>query len=331
MRRALVVVALLALVRPAPAQTLEDADRVRLAEAFRLADHVRDGLWPGWSDVPFAVLLVTPDHEFLVRHPRPSDDFALVAAYDSLLGSPVYARERQYPPHLLATFPAVGGLSTVVVGTPAQTGTTSTEWAVTLLHEHVHQYQTSLPDYYGAVAALDLSGGDTSGMWMLDYPFPYSDRLVGERFEALREALVQALAAVYQPDAEDRLGAFLAARDALREALSEADDRYLSFQLWQEGIARYAELRVATRAADLEGPAPGFLALDDATPYAAVAESLRSRLARDLADLDLAEAGRLAFYPLGAAQGLLLDALRPGWRQRYLREPFALAPYFEDQ
>ena len=48
------------LVLPPPihAQELAHADRVRIAEAFRLADAVEQ-LWPGWSEVPFAVLLVS--------------------------------------------------------------------------------------------------------------------------------------------------------------------------------------------------------------------------------------------------------------------------------
>lgn len=329
MRCALLLAVALVLAPPAAAQGLAPDDRTRLGEAFRLADLLGNDLWSGWSEVPFAVLLVTPDHEFLVRHPRPSDDFHQITPHDALLGSPVYRRGRRFSPGLLATFPAVGGIPTVVVGTPERTGTTSTEWVITLLHEHVHQFQMSRPGYFDAVEALGLSGGDASGMWMLNYPFAYEDRLVGERFEQARSALVDALAAVYRPEADVHLGAFLAAREALRHALPEADDRYLAFQLWQEGIARYTEIRVAQMAAERAAPSPAFLALDDATSYAAAAESLRERLARDLADLDLTVVGRLAFYPLGAAQGLLLDALRPGWRQRYLAEPFDLDRYLE--
>src|SRR5262249_42763120 len=55
---------------------LSTTDRVRLAEAFRLADSLGNRLWPGWDRAPFAVLLITPQHEFLVRHPSPSKDFA---------------------------------------------------------------------------------------------------------------------------------------------------------------------------------------------------------------------------------------------------------------
>src|SRR5438445_4229881 len=77
-------------------------DRIRLAEAFRLADEIGNDVWPGWSKAPFAVLLVTPDYEFLIRHPKPSDDFAKLA-YDPVLKSDVYYRKRTFPKTFLAT------------------------------------------------------------------------------------------------------------------------------------------------------------------------------------------------------------------------------------
>ena len=49
---------------------LREVDRVRLAEAFKLSEALGDELWAGWSKAPLAVLLVTPQKEFLIRHPR---------------------------------------------------------------------------------------------------------------------------------------------------------------------------------------------------------------------------------------------------------------------
>jgi len=326
MRPLRLALALLVLAPASAAQpALRDADRVRLAEAFRLADAVADGIWPGWGDVPFAILLVTPDHEYLVGHPSPSDDFAPVTAYDSLLAGPVVGRPRQFPPGLLATFPAVGGIPTVVVGTPETTGLSSTFWVLTLLHEHLHQLQMSQPGYYAQVAALDLAGGDESGMWMLTYPFPYDDAGVVARVGAYRDALVAALAGARGPDEASRLSDLRASRTALRAALSPADDRYLSFQMGQEGVARFTEHRVAEAAAARHDPLSVFVALPDAIPYAAAADTLRHALAREIAGLDLAADQRVAFYPLGAVEALVLDAVRPAWRRGYLAAPFDLS------
>ena len=102
---------------------LADDDRIRIAEGRAMAEQLGDRLWPGWSETPFTVLLVTKTYEFLIGHPSPSPDFEPLA-YDSLLQSDVFCRKRVYDPHLLATFPAVGGMPTIVIGQPQNTPAT---------------------------------------------------------------------------------------------------------------------------------------------------------------------------------------------------------------
>lgn len=326
MRVCLVLLVLLVARSAAAQPALRVADRVRLAEAFRLAASVADAVAFAGPAAPLAVLLVTPETEFLVGHPRPADGFAVVCAHDTLLGGPVWARPRRFAPTLLATFPATGGVPTVVVGTPEATGQTSTAWVVTLLHEHVHQRQAAQFGYYDAVEALGLTGGDTTGRWMLDYPFPYDDPAAGARFAAYRDALAGALAAAYGPGDDAALDTLARARARFEAALSPADRRYLAFQQWQEGAARDAEWRVAALAAERHDPLPAFLALPDALPYAAYADTLRHAQARELAAADLATGRRVAFYPTGAAEARLRDAVAPGWRRRYTADRFALPP-----
>ena len=155
-------------------------DRVRLAEAMRLADKLGDEIWPGWRHTPMPVLLVTDSVEFLIGHSEPSADFAKLG-YDSLLTREVRTRPRQFPPTLLATFPAVSGKPTIVIGSAERTGKSSTAWVLTLMHEHFHQWQSSRPDYYAGVARLDLAHGDTTGHGCWTTPFrttrPPSSRL----------------------------------------------------------------------------------------------------------------------------------------------------------
>jgi hypothetical protein len=314
---------------------LATADRVRLAEAFRLAAAVGDRIWTEWSRAPFAVLLVTPEHEFLLRHPRPSPDFRRIG-YDSLLETTVFTRPRVFAPNLLATFPAVGGVPTVVIGQPANTGLTSTRWVLTVLHEHFHQLQFSQPGYYADVDALGLARGDTTGMWMLNFAFPYDSAAVQSRFAAFVGALDTAVDRSLAPSLASENGdagrvasarAVATARDLLRAVLSADDDRYLAFQMWQEGVARYTELRLARLAA---GPsfAPGdaFRALPDFTDYSTASAEIERTIRIGLRSADLAHDRRVAFYPIGAATALLLDAVAPAWRARYFRERFTLEP-----
>ncbi|HEV8410509.1 MAG TPA: hypothetical protein VGQ30_08365, partial [Gemmatimonadaceae bacterium] len=64
--------------RPQSSPRINDTDRVRIREAFRLATAIGDRVWPSWHDAPFALILVTPDYEFLVHHTNPSADFTRI-------------------------------------------------------------------------------------------------------------------------------------------------------------------------------------------------------------------------------------------------------------
>ncbi|HKH93241.1 MAG TPA: hypothetical protein VKA54_15655 [Gemmatimonadaceae bacterium] len=294
---------------------------MRIAEAFRLAQAVGNELWPAWTSAPFAVLLVTPEREFLIRHPRPTAEFTRVG-YDSLLASEILVRPRKLSPSLLATFPAVSGVPTIVVGQPQATGKSSTGWVLTLLHEHFHQLQTSRPGYYARVDSLGLSRGDQTGMWMLDYAFPYDSSTVQTRFAELAQHLDSALAASPAERWSHWLAA-LRARSALRAALPADDDRYLAFQMWQEGVARYTELHVARFAASRYTPSVAFRALPDFMPFSAAADRIEAGIRTGLRT-PLARDRRVAFYPLGAAFALLLDWRASEWRTAYFDRGYAL-------
>ncbi|MGH9933324.1 MAG: hypothetical protein ACREA9_29420 [Pyrinomonadaceae bacterium] len=329
------VLALLLLLSLAPLVCAQDKpqvaeiDRVRLTEAFRLGDTLGNRLWPGWNQAPFAVLLVTSEHEFLVRHPKPSADFTLLS-YDPLLKSNVYYRARTQPQNLLATFPAVGNIPTIVIGQAENTDKkTSTPWVVTVLHEHFHQLQYSQPGYYSDVNALGLTRGDQSGMWMLNYPFPYDWHEMQELFSHLGRALADALEAKPGSDFSTGLSAYLKQRRELENILSPDDYRYLSFQMWQEGVARYTEYRIAKSAGMHYKPGKAFRSLKDYQPFSEVAEDINSGILSELTNVKLVDSKRVIFYALGAGEGLLLDRAKPSWRRDYFADKFYLDKYFE--
>lgn len=333
--RMLTVVALLITFGTAVGQdkpALSEIDRTRLAETFSVADRVGDRLWPGWSKAPFAVLLVTKDHEFLIRHPQPSADFTKIE-FDKRLNSDVYYRKRKFPTHWLATFPAIEGslISTIVVGQAEQTQPkTSTSWVVILLHEHFHQLQESQPNFYADVNALNLSGGDQTGMWMLNYAFPYGRKEVQDQFAELSGLLAAALNAP-KPQRARRVRDYLAARQKFQAMVSPADTKYLSFQFWKEGIARYTEYHIARLAATHHRPSKEFMALKDYQSFADVATETRQRILRQLTTQKLGESKREVVYPFGAAEGLLLDQIRPGWRKKYFVEKFDLTGLYDSR
>jgi hypothetical protein len=260
-----------------------------------------------------AVLLVADSFEYLIGHPRPTTDFAPLGR-DSVLGREVLARPRRLPPGMLATFPAVGGTATIVVGSAERTGKSSAEWVLTLLHEHFHQWQSSLPDYYARADGLGLARGDTTGQWMLDYPFPYDSAPVQRAVRVFAASLARM----------EPMDSVVRQRQALRRTLSPDDDRYVEFQLWQEGVPRYVEITVAEAAAGAGEPAEAFRRLPDYERYADLAKRLRRRLEAELTGLNLREERRVAFYSIGAGVAALLDRSDGRWKSRYQERLFTL-------
>jgi hypothetical protein len=297
-------------------------DRVRIAEAYHLAESVQDSIWTGWSEVPFVILLVTSDFEYLIRHPNPPADFLNLGA-DPVTGSDIYARQNTgaFSINLLATFPAIEGVNTVVIGQAKNTDKSSTLWAITALHEHFHQLQFTRPWYYDEVENLDLSGGDKTGMWQLNYAFPYDSEAVVDIFSSLTDALtVKEGFALYDPEP------YLALMKQLKGQLSDPDYRYFSFQLWQEGVARYTEYAVAKSASENYTPLSKFQALDDFVSYAEALQDLMHKQQVQMDSVNLPEWQRSSFYPVGAAQAMLLDVLNPSWKMDYFSPPFFQLP-----
>lgn len=329
----LIVLVLLSVVsgQAQPKPNLSQIDRIRLAEAFTLGDAIGNRIWKDWDKAPFAVLLVTPEYEFLIRHPKPTEDFTLIG-HDALLKCDVHFRKRQFQTNFQATFPAVGGVSTIVVGQAENTASkTSTPWVVMLMHEHFHQLQDSQPNFYEQVAALNLARGDQSGMWMLNYAFPYDAYEVRQQFFVMSRLLADALKSKEQEDFSANLSAYLTARQQLREMLSADDYKYLSFQLWKEGIARYTEYHVAKLAATDYKPTKPFAALKDFTSFQSTADGVMNRILSELSTLDLEKSKRVSFYAMGAGEGLSLDRINPQWRDRYLIDKFSLDTYFNSK
>ncbi len=317
---------------PATAQEkpkLPENDRIRIAEAFHIGEQLGNEAWSGWNKALFTVLLVTPEFEFLIRHPAPSNDFTSLG-YDEMLKSEVLFRKRVFSPNLLATFPAVGGISTIVIGQAENTDVkTPTAWVRTMLHEHFHQLQYSQPTYNAEVDSLNLKRGDTTGMWMLNYQFPYDSSEVNKRFTFLCQLLYDALITQERDGFNLKALKYLRAWQGFREMISSDDYKYISFQLWQEGVARYTEYKIVKLAGEKFSPSEQFRALPEFMPFKDNADTTYQRILHSLRTISLKENRRGVAYPFGAAEALLLDRLNPEWRDAYFKEKFYLDKYWE--
>lgn len=260
-----------------------------------------DAVWPGFSSAPFSLLYVTPDAEYLLCDDRTPGGFSDIGQ-DAATGCTV----RQGPstwrrPALLAAMPIFGPGEVIVMGSPEATGLSRAGWRRTILHEHVHQWQGNLPDYYARTAALDLSDGDESGMWMLNFPFPYQEPQVAAAYRAAADALLAALAAPEQ-ELGEATRHYLDRRAQFAAAVGERNWRYFDFQLWKEGVARWSEIEVARRAGG---------------DWSAEAEAYWAEQMAILRSRGLTDMGRVSVYAYGAAEAALLERVDPDWRGCY--------------
>jgi len=304
-----------------PVRQLPSDDAIRLREFYRLAARIQDQLWPDWDKVPAPILVVTDGAEFLMHHPAPPKEFARVA--DDL-----FVRARKFPPSFLATFPAFGPPAVIVVGEPKNTESkTSTPWLFAVMHEHFHQLQYAQPGYYTGVEGLGLSHGDQTGMWMLNYPFPYEKPEVAQGFSRLRDLLLAAVTEKRDSEFDKLARRYVTEREKFLAQLSAEDHKYFGFQLWQEGVARYTQIRAAEVAASYQ-PSEEYANLADFESFAAYGGRARQETLDELKRADLAKIKRVAFYSFGAAEGLLLDRLKPKWKSEYFRHMFSTDSYF---
>lgn len=315
-----VLAAAMAVAQGPPRLPAEDA--VRIHEFYRLADQIQDQIWPAWSRTPSPLLLVTPETEFLTHWNAPPKDFEKT-------GDDLYSRPRKFPITFLATFPAFGPPSLIVIGEPQNTAAKrSTPWLITVMHEHFHQLQNSQPGYFQAVDNLGLSRGDNTGMWMIKYPFPYEDPHVARNFAHLRDMLLTALNESDPKKFTNLAAEYVRARRKFMSELSPDDHKYLSFQLWQEGMARYTQVKAAEAAVKYE-PSAEYAGLADYEPFSSYGSKARAETLDELKQLDLGRSKRNAVYSFGAAEGFLLDRLNPKWKDLYFKQMLSTDSYFE--
>ncbi|HLP37036.1 hypothetical protein [Lacibacter sp.] len=308
-----------------PAMRYED--KIRIREAIHISKLVGDKLWKGINEVPFVVLLVTDSVEFLINHPYPSNDFVL-SEDDKILNTKILYRQKRFPDWYLATFPAVNGVNCIVVGTPEKTNKNSTNWIITLLHEHFHQYQFTSMNYYDEVNKLDLSGADETGMWQLNYAFPYDNVKTIQQFNKYTSALHKAVSNVERRSFKNDFRNYLRERTRFRKSLTPADYRYFSFQIWQEGIARYTEYKFIHEL-DNYIPTGEITQLKDFINFKDLKTRFYHAALNSITQSKLEIEKRICFYDIGFAEGILLDKLNPDWQKKYLTDRFYIENYFD--
>jgi hypothetical protein len=304
-------------------------DKVRISEAMKISEFIADEIWNEWNETDFVILLVADSIEYLINHPNPSADFS-ESYFDTYLNTKVHVRKKVFQSNFLATFPAVNGVSCIVVGTAENTRRSSLYWTITLLHEHFHQYQNNYKGYYSGVDKLDLKDGDETGMWMLNYKFPYEDSLVNNAFNDLKINLLNAYNAIGEKSFKKKVSKYIRSKTAFKKIVTKKDSKYFEFQLWQEGLARYTEYEILSYLNNKGYEfSEDFKSLPD---YESLFDNFQKRLKRlseEIEKVNLKDNQRSCFYSMGAMEGLILNKYKPSWRKKYFKNLFNTTNFFK--
>ncbi len=284
-------------------------ERAMLREVRTLYRSAGNRMWPGFAQVSLDLLLIGPKRETLFCHGVVKG--FIPAGRDPLTGCALQSRARQMAVDLAASADFFPGGQTIAIGYPKALEMTPAYWKATVLHEAFHLYQSHLPGYPQAVAALGLAQR-SDGSWMLNHPFPYADPNVGAAFRTMGEAGLAFLHAKSPADRRLATRAYVVARDAALAGVSEADRRYYEFQVGQEGVARWTELTLARH-----GDAP--MRAHGRDYWTGLSTSLKA-----IRDQGLKMWKRNAFYVHGAMEAEMLEQAGVDWRSEYRRRPFSM-------
>jgi hypothetical protein len=322
--------------RSATIETLAAADEEDLAEALRLRRTAGDAIWPGWGAADIPLILYNESYAFLTGYPDPPPGWTKVPqglhrggpwqpVPDDLFQGATYYRQplpgRDITPEAF----------TVRVGDRWAASMTTYEWTqiglatnirrqlpavfrpvfpyrlaiglaisrdlhvFALAHESFHAYQ-------GWVAPGRLAAGESASA-RHETLYPWGDRALRRGWRAELEILAGGIQATSSIEATAQARRFLIARDERRRA-ARLDSELVDYERqreWVEGLAKYTELEVWKRAGY-----PSF-----GRQWSKELATL-PRAASDLSDRDV------RFYYSGLAQAVMLDRLRPGWRDRIL-------------
>ncbi|SNT25590.1 hypothetical protein SAMN05421640_2983 [Ekhidna lutea] len=287
------------------AQSFPTKESHRIAEIQQIAEEVKASYWPEWMEVPFIILLVDEDFEYLAGHPNPAT-FSQASYFDSLLNQKIYFRKRTFPKNMSASFPLIDSNPVIVMGNIMNSYFDEERWVWTLLHEHFHQFQYTREGYYQKSNELDLAKDSLDGMWPLNYSFPYENDTVDQIIEEMSGLLLKSM------DGESVLPKYWEAKRQLKSVISEKDYRYFNFQIWQEGFPRFLEIDLLQHWNQTNSNENRIKLLRE----------YREEIREDLSEPNLKDRGRLIFYSLGATEWILISSTNHQWKRGYFQHMF---------
>jgi hypothetical protein len=343
-------------------ERLSEQDKARLSEIFHLRETLGEATWPGWGAADIPIIHYNEAYVFLVGVPDPSPGW-VKAPEGSRIGGPweavigdTFNGETYYRQPLPASGETpqsfavlvgdrwVGSLATMEwmkIGLTNEirrdlpspvaavfpytlfTGVlldNSEHYMAGVLHESFHAYA-------GMVAPTRLAEAEHANQEERRYPWEAA--ALQEAWQVELDLLADALRAESPAATADLARQFVAQRTQRRQeaGLDEALVNYGQQREWLEGLAKYVELEIWRQAATTSGyQAVEALAAD---PNFEQYTTYDAHWSREVAQMTrmVGDAGEGRFYYTGMAQGVLLDRLAPGWKDKVMQDNI----YLEDQ
>ncbi len=291
-----------------------------IEEAYHLWSTQADRIWPGASGVRAPIVYVGQNDEYAIGFTQPLSGFGNAGSAGKL--GTIQVRQRRLPPEVSA-FLEVEGVKAVAMGRPEARGQSPEAWVLTACHEMFHAWQ----DARGGSAKIDSLGiqpGAPAGSWQLSFPFPYSSAGIMRLIHVQGHLLWLASTASDPDEAKYNAGTALDGVRVYHSLLDAAGPNskakeYSIMQEWTEGVASYTEFRIARAAAmPAYRPTAAFTAFPDFRGYPDTWKADYQNRPYLVKHAGRAAKDRTAFYHLGMGKAMALDALMPGWKQKYL-------------
>lgn len=335
---------------------LSELDKARLAEAYHLRQTLGSEVIPGWAEVDIPVIVYNQAYLFLVGFPEPADGWVKMphgtrlgqpwelVPNDTFLGQPYYRQLYEQPDgHTQAFTVQVGDrwvaslsiydwMKTVMTvqiqqDLPAvlsavlpvslfvdQLVPNSDTYIRLIAHESLHAYQgIKIPGQLNEAERINNVNGSS---------YPSQDEPFVAAWHTELDLLNQAMRAETTEEAAALARDFLIQRAARRENanLSQKLIELEQTREWEEGIAKYAELKISVLASETTSY----------TPLETMSQDKEFNTYRNAArawDREIQQIRRMAsddgdgrFYYSGFAQAALLDRLSPGWKDQLFTE-----------
>lgn len=307
---------------------LSDADTNMISEAYHLWKTQADTVWPDWTNVNIPIMYITDEWDVAIGFNDSLKGFAQVNNDQLTANRTIQYRVRELDIQQAAAHD-FQGVECVIIGTPETLEWSRTQWVLKTIHEMYH-VMSAARGSVAKITSLEIVSADNAidASWQLDYPFPYHDADVMRLMHLQGYPVYQAIITAPDSDEENinikyNASTALEALEVLKSVLltKTGDDRaykYAKFQEGEEGVAKYTEYKIAELASSPNYvPLEDFTHLDGYTSYQELWDTAYKGMPFVIKHSGRAVKSRTLFYYMGAGKALLLDKIKPNWKENY--------------